>query len=210
VTTRLAILDLDGTIIDSVEDIANAVNHGLSRAGLPTRSQEEIRGFVGDGALVLLERAVGARKDLLSVALEGWREHYAAHSLDHTRPYPGVEKLLAGARRTLAVQTNKPGEMARQILKGLGLLERFALVQGGGEAPKKPDPAGVQVILDRLGARPEDTVFVGDSPVDVATAKGAGLGLVAVTWGLSRREELLAAGAVHLVDRVEDLAPWLA
>ena len=99
--------------------------------------------------------------------------------------------------------------MAREILRGLGLLDLFALVVGGGEAARKPDPAGVALILDRIGARAEDTVFVGDSPVDVLTAKNAGLSLVAVTWGLSSRDELVRAGAENLADKPADLAPWL-
>jgi phosphoglycolate phosphatase len=130
--------------------------------------------------------------------------------LDSTRLYPGVAEALAGAGRTLAVLSNKPGPMVRQILEGLGVAGRFAAVVGGGDAPAKPDPAGVLELLGRLGARAEDAVLVGDSPVDAATARNAGITFVAVTWGLSSREELVRAGAVHLVDRAGDLAPWLA
>jgi phosphoglycolate phosphatase len=206
---RLAVFDLDGTLVDSVDDIAAAVNHGLARAGLPPRSRDEVRRFIGDGARVLMERAVGPHRDRIDEVIAGWREHYGAHLLDQTRPYPGVVEVLAAARCTLAIQTNKPGDMARRILGGLGLLSRFAVVLGGGEAPAKPDPAGVRDILARVGARPEEAVFVGDSPVDVATARNAGLVFVGVTWGLVPREELARAGAVHLVDQAAELAPWL-
>ena len=99
--------------------------------------------------------------------------------------------------------------MARRILAGLGLLDRFAVVTGGDEGPRKPDPAGTLEIMRRLGARPEDTVFIGDSPTDVRTARHAGVTMVAVTWGFRPRAELRAAGAVHLVDRVAGLRPWL-
>lgn len=208
-TTRLAIFDLDGTLIDSVDDLAASVNHGLLAVGLPPRSRDEVRSYVGNGARSLIERSVGERKDLVDAALKAWSEHYAAHLLDQTRPYKGIPEVLLGARRTLAVQTNKPGPMAREILRGLGLLDRFALVVGGGEAARKPDPAGVALILDRIGARAEDTVFLGDSPVDVLTAKNAGLSLVAVTWGLSSRDELVRAGAENLADKPADLVPWL-
>jgi phosphoglycolate phosphatase len=207
---RLAIFDLDGTLVDSVEDLTAAVNHGLALAGLPSRSRDEVRRFIGDGARVLLERAVGPRRDKLEEALAGWREHYTAHLLQHTRPYPGVAEALAGAGRTLAVQTNKPGPMARRILEGLGLLSRFAVVLGGGEAPAKPDPTGARTILEQVGARPEDTLFVGDSLVDLATARNAGLAFVGVTWGLVSRAELSRAGAADLVDRAEELEKWLA
>jgi len=210
VTPRLAVFDLDGTLVDSVDDLAASVNHALGAVGLPLRSRDEVRSFIGDGARVLLERAVGPRRDLLEPALAAWRAHYDAHLLDATRPYPGVPEALAAARRTLAVLTNKPAPMAVRILAGLGLAGRFAGVVGGGDAPPKPDPAGARALLARLGVRPEDAVLVGDSPVDAATARNAGMEFVAVTWGLSPREALVGAGAAHLVDRPGDLAPWLA
>jgi phosphoglycolate phosphatase len=206
---RLAIFDLDGTLVDSVDDLAAAVNHALARVELPPRSRDEVQRFIGNGARVLLERALGSHQERLEEALAAWREHYDTHLLDHTRPYPGVVEALARATATLAVQTNKPGPMARRILEGLGLLSRFAVVMGGGEAPPKPDPAGVRAILARLGARPEEAAFVGDSLVDVETARNAGLTFVGVTWGLVSRDELVGGGAANLVDRAEDLKPWL-
>lgn len=209
-TAGLAIFDLDGTLVDSVDDLAASVNHALARAGLPLRHREEVRRFIGNGARPLIERSVGEHQDRVEEVLAEWRVHYEAHLLDRTRPYPGVVELLAGARRTLALQSNKPGPMTRRILEGLGLLSRFAVVLGGGEAPAKPDPGGVLAILDRLGTRREDAVFIGDSTMDAATARNAGVTFVGVTWGLVPREELRSAGAVNLVDRVEELAPWLA
>jgi phosphoglycolate phosphatase len=206
---RLAVFDLDGTLVDSVDDLHASVNHALASLGLPLRTIEEVRAFVGEGARVLLTKAVAPRGDLLEPALAAWREHYVAHCLDRTRPYPGVEALLAGARRTLAVHTNKPGAMARKILAGLGLLPRFAAVVGGDEAPRKPDPAGLLRIMEAAGATPAETVFVGDSRHDVATARAAGASLVAVTWGLSSRDELARAGATVLVDDAAQLATWL-
>lgn len=207
---RLAVLDLDGTLVDSLDDLHASVSHALRAVGLPARSREEVRGFVGEGARVLLARAVAPHEHLLEPALAAWRAHYEAHCLDRTRPYPGVEAALAAAGRTLAVHTNKPGAMARRILAGLGLLGRFAAVVGGDEVPRKPDPTGVLEIMARVGAAPRDTVFVGDSRVDVATARAAGVALVAVTWGLGRREDLVAAGATALAESAADLAPWLA
>ncbi len=208
-TIRVTIFDLDGTLVDSVDDLAAAVNHALAAVGLPLRSRDEVRSFVGDGARVLLERAVGPNRDRLEPALAAWRAHYEVHLLDATRPYPGIPEALAGARRPLAVLTNKPAAMAVRILDGLELSARFSAVSGGGDAPPKPDPAGARALLARLGARPEDAVLVGDSPVDAATARNAGMEFVAVTWGLAPREALVRAGAVHLVDRPRDLAPWL-
>jgi phosphoglycolate phosphatase len=208
--TRLAIFDLDGTLVDSVEDLAASVNHALDLVGLPGRSLEEIRGFVGEGARVLLERSVAPRADLLEPALAAWWKHYEAHCLDRTRPYPGIAAVLASAGRTLAVHTNKPGALARKILEGLGLAARFAVVLGGDEAARKPDPAGVRLIQARLGASTEETLFVGDSLVDLATARAAGVRLVSVTWGLVPGAELARAGATELAGTPADLERWIA
>lgn len=207
---RLAIFDLDGTLVDSVDDLHASVDHALRSLGLPPRTRDEVRGFVGEGARVLLERAVAPHAGLVDAALEAWRPHYEAHCLDRTRPYPGVPELLAGATRVLAVQTNKPGGMARKILDGLGLLPRFAAVIGGDEAPRKPDPAGALALMARLGATPAETVFVGDSLVDVATARAAGVRLVAVTWGFASRADLAAAGATEFAGSAAELALRLA
>jgi phosphoglycolate phosphatase len=207
---RLAIFDLDGTLVDSLDDLHASVNHALRELGLPPRSREEIHGFVGEGARLLLARAVAPHDHLLEPALAVWRPHYEAHCLDRTRPYPGVEALLAGAGRTLAVHTNKPGGMARKILAGLGLLPRFAAVVGGDEAPRKPDPTGVLEIVARVGGSPGETVFVGDSRVDVAVARAAGVPMVAVTWGYGSRAELAAAGATAFADDAAELAPFVA
>jgi phosphoglycolate phosphatase len=208
--SRLAVFDLDGTLVDSVEDLHASVNHALAAIGLPPRSLAEVRTFVGEGARVLLAKAVAPRDELVEPALAAWRPHYEAHCLDRTSPYPGIGPLLAGAGRTLAVLTNKPGAMARKILDGLGLLQRFAVVIGGDEAPRKPDPAGLLEIMARLGATPSETVFVGDSRHDVETARRAGVPLVAVTWGLASEEELFAAGATVFARSAAELAPWVA
>jgi phosphoglycolate phosphatase len=207
--TRLAVLDLDGTLLDTLDDLAASVNAALQAVGRPPRPRHEIERFVGEGARRLLERAVAPHGELAEAALAAWWRHYDVHCLDRTRAFPGLPELLTRSGRRLAVHTNKPGKAARRIFAGLGLLERFAIVTGGDEAPRKPDPAGTLEIMRRLGARPEDTVFIGDSPTDVRTARNAGVTMVAVTWGFRPREELRAAGAVHLVDTVAGLRPWL-
>ncbi len=207
---RLAVFDLDGTLVDSLDDLHASVNHALRAVGLAPRTREQVHGFVGEGARVLLAKAVAPHDELLEPALEAWRPHYEAHCLDRTRVYPGIEALLAGAHRVLAVQTNKPGVMARKILAGLGLLPRFAAVVGGDDAPRKPDPSGLLGIMARVGAAPEETVFVGDSRHDVETARAAGVEIVAVAWGLSTRDELVRAGAKVIVESAAELASWVA
>ncbi len=208
--TRVAILDLDGTLLDTIDDLAAAVNHALDAVGIPRRPVDEIRAFVGDGVRTLVERAVEPRAHLVEPALAAWWPYYEAHCLDTTRPFPGIPALLAGAGRTLAVHTNKPGTLARKILDGLGLLGRFAAVLGGDEAPRKPDPTGTLEILARLGGSAADSVLVGDSGVDAATARAAGIPFVAVTWGFQTRADLAAAGARTFVDGAAELAPFLA
>lgn len=207
---RLAVFDLDGTLVDSLDDLHASVNHALRVVGLPLRTRDEVRGFVGEGARVLLAKAVSPRDELLEQALAAWRAHYEAHCLDRTRAYPGIESLLAGAGRILAVHTNKPGAMSRKILAGLGLLPRFAAVVGGDDAQPKPDPTGLLEIMVQVGASPGETVVIGDSRHDVATARAAGVAIVAVTWGLSSRADLAQAGATIFAETAADLAPSVA
>ena len=192
---RGVVFDLDGTLVDSKLDICLAVNHALRTVGLAERSTDEIATFVGEGAARLVERAVHPRRDLLEPALAAWWEHYEVHLLDHTVLFPGLAALAAEAPCALAVHTNKPGRLARAILDGLGVLSRFAEVVGGDEAPRKPDPAGTRRLLARLGVTPGDAVLVGDSIIDLETARAAPLRFVPVAWGLVPPERLVAAGA---------------
>jgi phosphoglycolate phosphatase len=207
---RLAVLDLDGTLIDSGRDLCLAVNHALGALGLPPRTLDEVRTFVGDGAATLVTRALGpGHAHLLEPALAHWWDHYREHLLDHTVLYPGVADALARARVPLAVHTNKPGVLARRILEGLGVLDRFVEVLGGDEAPRKPDPSGTRALLARHGARPEDAVLVGDSMVDLKTARAVPMRFVAVSWGLVPEAQLAAAGAELRVADAAALGRWL-
>jgi phosphoglycolate phosphatase len=206
---RVAVLDLDGTLVDSFADLGGSVNHALRAVGLPARPLPEVREFVGEGARLLLQRAVDPHLHLLEPALAAWWEHYERHCLDRTELFEGMELALAGASRTLAVHTNKPGRLARKILTGLGVGGRFAAVVGGDEAPRKPDPQGTLELIARLGGRPEDAVFIGDSLIDARTAAAARVPFVAVTWGFGAREALAESRPAALLDRVGDLADWL-
>jgi phosphoglycolate phosphatase len=206
---KLCVFDLDGTLVDSREDLYLSVAHALSELGLPSRTREEVISYVGDGAVALVSRAIAPREHLLETAVALWREHYARHLLDHTHLYPGIAAVLGSARIPLAVHTNKPGAMARKVLDGLGVHSRFSAVVGGDEAIRKPDPSGLLGICDRLGVSPADTVMVGDSVVDHATAVAAGVRFVPVAWGFGPLETLAAAGATGFVQDAAGLLPFV-
>jgi len=186
---RLVVFDLDGTLVDSSQDLAAAVNEAL--AGIaplgPRLRLSEVRSFVGSGAQVLMARSLaraGIAKPVDEV-LPLFLECYRRRLLHRTRLYPGVEEgLQALAGRTLAVLTNKPGEMSREILAGLGVAERFAHILGGDEVPaRKPDPEGLRRLIAETGVAADETVMVGDSAIDVRTGRAAGARTVGVTYG---------------------------
>jgi phosphoglycolate phosphatase len=184
------VFDLDGTLVDSRADLAAAVNHVLRGFGLPELSVETLSGYVGEGARVLVQRALGpARQELVAPALDVFLTYYGAHLLDATRAYPGIpEALEALGRRgvALSVLTNKPVAMSRAILAGLEIASRFVDVVGGDSLPvRKPDPAGVEHLRARTGTPRTRVLLVGDSPIDVRTARAAEVAFCGVGWGLA-------------------------
>jgi len=179
------IYDLDGTLVDSRADLADSVNAMLSTLGLPGRDDREIWSFVGEGAERLVRRSLGPSHDhRFPEAIEQWRIEYSRRLLAKTRPYPGIVELLDAPPGARAVLTNKPGGFAREIIRGLGLGSKFHSVVGGDEAPKKPDPAGLLRLCADLAAKPADTLYVGDSTIDLATGAAAGVPVCAAGWGL--------------------------
>lgn len=201
------IYDLDGTLVDSRADLVDAVNAMLARLGLPQRSEAEVASYVGDGAELLVRRSLGLlHEGRLSEAMPVWRACYGDGLLAKTRLYAGIEAALALPPPSRAVLTNKPGRFAREILTGLGLGETFQRVVGGDEAALKPDPVGLLSLCAALSSDPRETLYVGDSPVDVATGRAAGVPVCAVTWGFGRRPALEAAGPDFLCDDPAQLA----
>ncbi len=186
---RLLIFDLDGTLIDSKLDLANAVNAARAGAGLPPLDQETIASYVGNGAPTLMRRALGPGFDdeQVAQALEFFLTYYRAHKLDHTRFYPGVpEALEAFGDRILAVLTNKPVRISREILEGLGAADRFRYIFGGNSFEnKKPHPEGVRTILEQSGVPAAQAMIVGDSAVDVQTGRNAGIHTCGVSYGFA-------------------------
>lgn len=186
----------------------------LLSLGLPMQERQVVVAFVGHGARNLVERVLSAAgggddPSLRDEALRCFLERYAEHLLDHTVAYPGIPAVLerlAGAGLRLSVATNKPELLSRRILRGLGLEQRFFALIGGDTLPtRKPDPAGVALLVRRSGVALGETLVVGDSPIDVATARAAGAAVCAVTWGLTDRPTLVAAEPDFVVDRAQDL-----
>ena len=203
------VFDLDGTLIDSRADLAAAVNHVLRTLRLPEIAATTLAGYVGEGARVLIERALGpAHQDVAARALEFFMARYGSHLLDATRPYPGIPEALALLTRrgvVLSVLTNKPVAMSRTILDGLGLASHFTAVLGGDSLPvKKPDPAGIEHLRSVTRTSPERTLLVGDSTIDVRTARAANIAFCGVTWGFAP-QTLLTAQPDRVVEHPADL-----
>ncbi len=210
----LVVFDLDGTLVDSAGDLAAAVNATLRHfsPATPPIPLEKVRAFVGDGAAMLVARTLAAAQVDVSkeVALPVFLECYEARLLDTTVLYPGVQESLDALRdRTLAVLTNKPGAMSRRILEGLGVAGRFARICGAGDVPaKKPDPAGLRMLLGDTGIPPSAAVLVGDSAIDVRTGRAAGVRTVGVTYGFDPASLEMSPPDV-LIGDLRDLAARL-
>jgi len=193
---KLVIFDLDGTLIDSRLDLVHSVNAALRHINRPQLPDDVIASYVGDGAPVLIQRALGPEavdETLVRKGLEFFLSYYREHKLDHTKVYPGIPETLAaiqrsgnGVPRKLAVLSNKPVNPSRAIVEALGLGRYFTQVYGGNSfATKKPDPEGALRLVSEAGVHPEQSAMVGDSHVDVRTGRNAGLCTVAVTYGFA-------------------------
>jgi phosphoglycolate phosphatase len=208
---NLVIFDLDGTLIDSSIDLANSVNATRAHLALPPIENEVVYSYVGNGAPVLIRKALGPEysEKVVEDALQFFLGYYREHMLDNTVLYPGVREALERFRAAgipMAVLTNKPVRFSEAIVDGLGLTAHFIRVYGGNSFDfKKPHPVGVEKLMDESGARREETVMVGDSGVDVQTARNAKITACGVTWGF-QPETFTAHPPDFLVDKPEELA----
>ncbi len=193
---KLVIFDLDGTLIDSRLDLVHSVNAALRHIGRAALPDDVIASYVGDGAPILIQRALGGEAvddEVVRRGLQFFLSYYREHKLDHTTVYAGVKEALAAVERTrngvprkLAVLSNKPVVPSRAIVEALGLGRFFTQIYGGNSfATKKPDPEGARKLLEESGVRPEETVIVGDSHVDVETGRNAGLWTLGVSYGFA-------------------------
>jgi phosphoglycolate phosphatase len=213
---KLVIFDLDGTLIDSRLDLVHSVNAALRHIGRNELPDDVIASYVGDGAPILIQRALGGEivdEALVRKGLEFFLSYYRAHKLDHTTVYAGIEQSLKiiqdgtnGMPRKMAVLSNKPVVPSRAIVEALGLGGFFTQVYGGNSfATKKPDPEGARKLLEESGVRPEDAAIVGDSHTDVETGRNAGLWTVGVTYGFAP-QTLADSSPDVVVDHPEELA----
>ena len=211
---ELLIFDLDGTLIDSKLDLAHAVNATRAHMTMSPLDHERVYSYVGNGAPVLIRRALGeqATEGEVQEALEFFLEYYREHYLDYTTLYPGVKETLdrlRAAGKRLAVLTNKPVRISRAILDGLGVGGHFFQVYGGNSFDfKKPNPIGVKALMQEAGVSADQTLMVGDSSVDIQTAVNAGIPSCGVTYGF-QPETLANPAPDRMVDRMEELADWL-
>ena len=207
---KTIVFDLDGTLLDTLEDLTNATNFALTKFGLPSRSQEEVCSFVGNGIFKLMERAIGGRLPNVEEALAAFKEYYAEHCAEKTKPYEGILPLLQALKEKgvqTAVLSNKADfavkELSKTYFDGLLLLS-----VGENEVlgiRKKPMPDALFSVMKTLHAEPQTTLYVGDSEVDIQTAKNAGIDCLCVTWGFRTRTFLEAQGGKIFVDHPKEI-----
>lgn len=210
---KAAIFDLDGTLINSLEDLANSANVMLESYGFPTHPIDPYRYFVGNGSRKLIKRCLpkekGADPDFVEEALARYKKIYAAHTQDKTRPYDGIPEMLAALKRMnipMGICTNKHQSAAEDIVNAMFPSGMFVTVIGDQPGlPRKPDPKKVLRMAEEYGVKPEETAYFGDTSVDMDTAVNAGMLPVGVLWGFRPQEELIEHGAKVLLEKPSDL-----
>lgn len=208
---ELAVFDMDGTILDTLEDLKNSLNFALKENGFPERTTDEVRRFVGNGVRKLIDRAApeNINKETKDKIFDTFNGHYKVHCTDNTRPYEGIKevvKTLRGKGLKTAVVSNKEHYgvilLCEKYFPGL-----FDMAAGSTDAVrKKPAPDTVLSVMEKLGVPPEKTVYIGDSDVDIETAKNAGTDCISVSWGFRTEEFLKEHGATVITDEPGKLA----
>lgn len=206
------LFDLDGTLLDTLDDLYLSVDHALRSQGLPGRTREEVRQFVGNGIRMLMTRAVpeGELNPRFEAAFRAFQRHYMDHSLDHTRPYDGITRMLGELKRKgkrLGVVSNKMHAATLSLCQHF-FADTIDVAIGENEAAgirKKPAPDTLDEALRRLNGQREDAIYIGDSDVDIETARNAQMPCISVLWGFRSRDFLLAHGASRLVSRPDEL-----
>ncbi len=213
---KAIIFDLDGTLLDSLEDIADSMNLVLEDAGFPTHPVEAYKYFIGDGIDILVERALPQGKAIpagIKKHLAAMRKAYGENWAAKTHPYPGIANLLNRCKAIglkTGILSNKPDDATRIAVDHFLLSESFLAIHGARpNIPKKPDPLGAELMAGQLGVEPEACIFLGDMPVDMQTATAAGMYPVGALWGFRTAPELIKSGAKLLAVTPAALADWL-
>lgn len=207
----LLILDLDGTLVDSLKGIAASLNHSLAEHNQATHPPSAVRNFVGDGVVMLVKRALGEPHEptLAASVIDSFKAHYDANWQNGTHPYEGITEALEAlseAGYPLAVLSNKPHAFTVAMTARLFPTIKFAAVLGQRDGiPHKPEPQGALEIANMTNHAPKDCIVIGDSTMDLETARRAGMRAVAVTWGYHDRKRLIEAGATHMIDHPQEL-----
>ena len=203
----LLIFDLDGTLANTLPDIAASVNYTLGRLGQPLLAQDTVRNYVGDGIANLMERSLGGRRELVAEAISIYKDHHRRNLVVHSSLYPSVRETLAHFQAIpMAVISNKTKEFVDPLLSALGLERFFKMVIGADLGlPLKPAPDSIQRIMGAYDARKERTVMVGDGTTDILAGKAAGIITCAVTYGFRSEEELRKAGPDHMIRAFSEL-----
>lgn len=209
---RLAIFDLDGTLLYSLEDLADATNYALKKNGLPVHELDKYKYFVGNGALKLIERALPENsrdnETVFNSVYSDFRVYYKEHSEDKSKLYGGIEETVKKLHEMgvlLAVATNKPDEFTKILIPNI-FGDLFDYAQGSiPEIPVKPNPDIAFMILEKLGVSADDAVFIGDTNVDIETGKSAGMKTIGCLWGYRTYEELKEAGADYIIEKPMDI-----
>ncbi len=207
------LFDLDGTLLDTLDDLTDAVNRTLSRCGLPQRDRREVRSFLGNGARYLMEHAApGVAGERFEQLLRDYKADYDANCRVKTAPYPGIDALLRALRAAgcrTGIISNKPDSAVQPLYEAFFADTMDTAVGEREGIRRKPAPDTVLAAMERLGAAAEQTLYVGDSEVDIRTAQNAGVDCASVTWGFRDPEELKRSGAQMLFDTAEALQAYL-
>lgn len=213
---NLLVFDLDGTLVNSLTDLANSVNAGLKRAGLKTHEVEEYKKFVGNGREKLIDRALGescSDEKLRKIVKETFDAYYKEHCNDNTTSYEGCENLLLNLKKSgikTAVLSNKPDEFVGEILNKVYPSHKFDIAWGKKpEFKTKPDPEALNAIVEKLNVKKGECLYIGDSDVDIFTAENAGVDMIGVEWGFRGRKELTDAGAGFVASSADEILEYI-
>ena len=213
---KIAVFDLDGTLVDSLTDLAQSVNKGLKKAGLEEKPIENFKRYVGNGREVMVKRAMGEKSNdesLFKIAMETFNAEYAVHCNDNTKSYEGCDKMLETLAENgikTAVLSNKPDEFVGDIVEKI--YPNHTFTEAWGQKPQykcKPDKESLTAMLDIYGITPDECIYIGDSDVDVLTAQNAGVHMAGVEWGFRGKEELMATGAPFVASTAEELTEYI-